>query len=284
MVDQFSERKRNHQATKTTFLINRVLFSFLPAPGLFFCTSHWPLTSGRQRESPSLASLQLLSSASILNAPVVLFNPDYCRSSSLHTGWSTFRLLKGANTTWLWSHPASVFEGTTATTAQCRFSFPVHQELSFNELWHDWMIWSASMVCPNPYLSVTWSCIMHKGSSQGFTDPLLPSFPSFTLHLLASLHLFFFFALVFPLLPLFHTTCVPPSPFSSSHCVVFAAFRTLTVFSLKERPHFAFPLCLRGLYLAALKRSSPEQKYLALCYDSHKNKLLHSKLHSSTAS
>lgn len=123
MVDQFSERKRNHQATKTTFLINRVLFSFLPAPGLFFCTSHWPLTSGRQRESPSLASLQLLSSASILNAPVVLFNPDYCRSSSLHTGWSTFRLLKGANTTWLWSHPASVFEGTTATTAQCRVFF-----------------------------------------------------------------------------------------------------------------------------------------------------------------
>lgn len=32
------------------------------------------------------------------------------------------------------------------------------------------MIWSASMVCPNPYLSVTWSCIMHKGSSKGLTD------------------------------------------------------------------------------------------------------------------
>lgn len=264
MVDQFSERKRNHQATKTTFLINRVLFSFLPAPGLFFCTSHWPLTSGRQRESPSLASLQLLSSASILNAPVVLFNPDYCRSSSLHTGWSTCRLLKGANTTWLWSHPASVFEGTTATTAQCRFSFPVHQELSFNELWHDWMIWSASMVCPNPYLSVTWSCIMHKGSSQGFTDPLLPSFPSFTLHLLASLHLFFFFCFGFLFVTsLSHNLCSTFSLLLLPLCGVCCISNPHCLFS-QRASSFCLPALFERLIFSSIKTELSRAKVFSI--------------------
>ncbi len=148
----------------------------------------------------------------------------------------------------------------------------VHQQLSLNKLWHDWMIWSASMVHPNPHLSVTWSCIIHEGSFQGLTesskqtwrgtDSLVPSFLSFTLYSFALYHLPLWFR--FSLVPLFYSTCVPPPLSSSSHCVLFAAFWTFTVSPLKERLRFLF--CLRGLYLAALEWSSPGQEYLALCF------------------
>lgn len=133
---------------------SRALFTLLPAPGMCFSTSSWPLTSGRQRELPSLAS------CIHLNLHLLYF----CQSPSSTLTIVPLHLLI------LRLDRIHLFLKIWRQQQHNAVFFCVHQELSLNKLWHDWMIWSASMVRPNPHLSVTWSCIMHEGSSQGLTD------------------------------------------------------------------------------------------------------------------
>ncbi len=173
---------------------------------------------------------------SALLLPVSVFNSNYCPSSSPHSE--------------AWPHP-SVFEDMTATTAQCRFL--VYQELSLNKLWHDWMIWSASMVRPQSpsfchmELHYAWR-LFPRFNRQQQTNleqrvtaewhwvrlscslfPLLPS-SSFSCSMSPS------FGSVFScFLSGTSVSCAPHSP-SPSYCVLFAAFWTLTVSPLKERP------------------------------------------------
>lgn len=112
-----------------------------------------------------------------------------------------------------------------------------------------------------------------------WTDPLVPSFLSFPRLPLAALCrlLLVLFSLVFSLVPLFLALLILPLPpiaccILNAHCLS------------SQRVPSLFPYCLRGLYLAALERSSPGQKYLALCFwttqKRWRNKPLHSKLHS----
>lgn len=141
----------------------------------------------------------------------------------------------------------------------------MHQELPLDKLWHDWIMWSVSLVCPNPHLSVTWNCIMHEGFFPRFNRQQKTNLEQNLLFRLSLLLPFFFgcpnTSFSFSFLSFRHF-----STFDVVVCIwcVLNSF-CLCVSPLKERPRCAFSHSLRGLYLAALERNSQGQRYLALC-------------------